>query len=269
VYKLWAAKANTDAELPNRLYLESASNSGLAEKALELLNAGILKNKKVFISQERDYDSLLEQQLKIESAQLLAKSGIETQALPFEFPQAHNFDFIFFNSRNAVKYFMESNPEISNYKIAAFGSGTAKELLKYNISADFIGEHSDPKKVAAMFNQRYTSAQKIFFPLSQHSLKSVIQHLDAKHQVEVGVVYTSVAKKDVQLEEADLYVFTSPSNVHAFLKGQNLNGKLFIAIGPSTADALKDAGYACHAIAQSADDLGIYHALYKAQSENI
>lgn len=264
-YKLWAAKANNDTELPNRLYLESSNVEQLAEKAVKLFNQKILKGKKIFISQESKLESLLSTQLNIEEAELLATSGIETEAIDFNI-EHENFDVVFFNSKNAVQYFFKSSSINENVLVAAFGDATAQELKNLNIRVDFMGTSSDPYQVATQFNNTFTSSKKILFPLAEQSLKSVIEILKDNHEIIERIVYRSKAKQNIELPEADIYVFTSPSNFNAFVNKSMLQHKLIVAIGPSTADAISSANYTCHAIAQRADDLGIYHAIYAAES---
>lgn len=271
MYKLWAAKAEHDAELPQRLYLENSKFENLAERAVSLFNGTILKNTKIFISQDDKNDSLLKKQLTIEQAELLCKSGIETQEIKFEHADLNPFDIVFFNSKNAVKYFFSQvNASDLNVKYAAFGQATATEVLKYTSDVQFIGNSSDPKIVADEFNELYKISQRILFPCSTKSLKSVSSVLRNNHQIVEVVVYDTIIKTESTLPDADVFVFTSPSNVQAFSNSlKKLNNKLIVSIGPSTADALNAIDIPCHAIAATADDLGIFHAIYLAKSNQI
>lgn len=270
-YKLWAAKAEHDAELPQRLYLESSTYEGLAERAVNLFNSTILKNNKIFISQDDKNDSLLKKQLSIESAELLYNSGIEIKGLKFEYTDFNAIDILFFNSKNAVKYFFNQVDAIDlNVQYAAFGEATATEILKYTSDVHFIGTSSDPDLVASEFNAAYKSSKRILFPCSNKSLKSVSSVLKNKHQIIEVEVYDTVIKPEMNLPEADVYVMTSPSNVQAFSNAlKTTNNKLIVSIGPSTAKALQDINVPCHAIAATADDLGIFHAIYLAKANQI
>ncbi len=270
-YKLWAAKAEHDAELPQRLYLEADSYEHLAERAVNLFNSTILKNNKIFISQEDKNDSLLKKQLSIESAELLYNSGIETQELKFEYSDLNAFDMVFFNSKNAVRHFFNQvNVKDLNLQFAAFGQATATEILKYTSEVHFIGSSSDPDVVASEFNAAYKISQRILFPCSTKSLKSISSVLKSTHQIIEVVVYDTIIKPEMNLPEADVYVMTSPSNVQAFSNSlKKLNNKLIVSIGPSTAQALQDINVPCHSIATSADDLGIFHAIYLAKANQI
>lgn len=270
-YKLWAAKSEHDAQLPQRLYLESNNYEGLAEKAVDLFNSTILRNHKIFISQDDKNESLLKKQLEVEAAELLCLSGIETKELKFEYNDLNTIDIIFFNSKNAVKHFFNQvNVADLNVQFAAFGQATATEILKYTSEVHFIGNSSDPDVVANEFNSQFKISQRILFPCSTKSLKSVSTALKNNHQVSEIVVYDTIIKSDMILPDADIFVFTSPSNVQAFEDSiKKLNNKLIVSIGKSTAQTLSSIDASCHAIAATADDLGIFHAIYLAKSNQI
>jgi uroporphyrinogen-III synthase len=178
---------------------------------------------------------------------------------------------IFFNSKNAVKHFFSQvNAADLNVKYAAFGQATATEILKYTSDVHFIGTSSDPDIVSDEFNSIYKISQRILFPCSTKSLKTVSTVLKNNHHILEVVVYDTIIKADMNLPEADVYVMTSPSNVQSFSNSlKKLNNKLIVSIGPSTAEALKAINVPCHAIAASADDLGIFHAIYLAKANQI
>jgi len=65
--------------------------------------------------------------------EVIGHSLIEFKAIPFDLPSS--FDWIFFYSKNAVRYFFEQiPPENIHSSIAAFGPGTAHFLKSKNIS---------------------------------------------------------------------------------------------------------------------------------------
>lgn len=262
VYKLWVAKSEDADEIPSRLYLESKSPIGMAEQALNLLNANLLSDKKVFISRDTDVDSFLKRCIKADGAELIGLSGIETKMLPLDKKDQSEYDFIFFNSKNAVRHFFEQMPKISNKtKFAAFGPSTAKALKQIGVDVSYIGDNSDPVMVANNFLEMYPNRIRVFFPKAKNSLQSVSKILATVHDVVEYDVYETIAHGDLILPEADVYIFTSPSNVDAFSSSLNQIKSKTLAIGPSTAEALRSKGVQVNGVANRADDEGLMEIL--------
>lgn len=266
-YKLWVSKADDADEIPQRLYLESDDAEGMAELALTILNQKILRNKRVVISRAIEEDSLLKKHIEAEEGELLGASGIQTQKIILPKKDYSNYDVIFFNSKNAVEHFFEQTPILSNKtKLSAFGPGTEKALKRRGFDVAFSGTSSDPHEVAQQFLEQNKEKLHILFPKAVASLQSVSGVLSKKHTVEELDVYKTLKAEELVLPEADIYVFTSPSNVDSFAgELHKLNQKKVVAIGPSTAEALTNKNVKPNAIAQTADDLGLLHAIIKSQ----
>ncbi|MFT6717464.1 MAG: hydroxymethylbilane synthase, partial [Saprospiraceae bacterium] len=60
-------------------------------------------------------------------------------------------DWIFFSSKNAVKYFFELGYTINNRKLACIGKGTAKALRAFTDNIDFIGKNVDINLTSKQF----------------------------------------------------------------------------------------------------------------------
>ncbi len=262
-YKLWVSKADDADEIPQRLYLESAQAEGMAEEALAILNHKVLKDKRVVISRILDENSLLQKHIEAEQAELIGVSGIQTVKINLPKKDYSSYDIIFFNSKNAVEHFFEQMPILSNKtKLAAFGPGTERALKRKGFDVAFSGTSSDPQEVAMQFLSVYKNQLNILFPKASASLQSVSSALSKMHQVEELDVYETIKEEDLILPEADVYVFTSPSNVESFSKEmKKVDQKMVVAIGPSTAEALRNKEVEVTAIAKTADDLGLLNAI--------
>lgn len=261
-FKLWVSKANDAESIPQRLYLESNTTEGLAEKALKLLNENPLKGKNIFISRNTNEVSFLKTSLNAADAVLTGISGIQTNTIELENNDFSNAQIIFFNSKNAVVHFFKQNPILaSDVKYAAFGPGTEKAIYQQGFEVDFSGKSSDPTKVAAQFLSTFADGKRIVFPKALHSLQSVSSILSRHHFVEQLDVYETISVENVVLPEADVYVFTSPSNVTAFTSSLNSIKKKIVAIGPSTAEAIMLKGMKAHAVSERADDAGLLDAI--------
>ena len=71
-------------------------------------------------------------------------------------------------------------------------------------------------------------------------VKTVQSVMDNRNKIIVETFQTLLLVKKV--ENHDYLVFTSPSNVEAFLLSNKFNNQKIISIGPSTTKALKNAG---------------------------
>jgi uroporphyrinogen-III synthase len=126
-------------------------------------------------------------------------------------------------------------------KVAALGSGTLAALKEYGIHPEFIGNDEDPSSVGSRFLE-LAKNKTIIFPCAENSLKSVQTQLENKATVFDIPVYRTLEKENNQTIDAAIWVLTSPSSVNA-LKNQIKQSKgVFVAMGQSTANALKQIG---------------------------
>lgn len=261
-YKLWVSKAEEASDIPQRLYIESSSPEGMAERALEILQKNPLADKKIFISRNTNEVSFLKTSLASAKAELIGVSGIQTNTIALPKADYTEAQIIFFNSKNAVQHFFRQAPVLAKeVKYAAFGPGTEKAIYQEGYEVDFSGKSSDPTKVAAQFLSKFADGKRIVFPKALQSLQSVSSILSRHHFVEQVDVYETTSVEGVTLPEADVYVFTSPSNVAAFSSTLTTMETKVVAIGPSTAEALTLKGIKLHAISERADDAGLMDAI--------
>ncbi len=154
-------------------------------------------------------------------------------------------------------FFKASQSIPAHTLIACIGDKTAELLAQLGHTVDFKGSQSgEPKVVAEEFKvwltsttlrlrqaQRDTLSQRVLFPLSDRSLKSISSEIPEEQKEEVIVYSTAVIGKAV--EECDVYVFTSPSNVEGFFELNTVPvGAKVIAWGKSTEAGLVARGVA-------------------------
>lgn len=177
------------------------------------------------------------------------------------------FDWIAFTSQNAARFFSQRARELNlapldlraaGPKIAALGTATAEVARKEGLPPDFIATaaRSGSEFVAAF--APFARGTKILLPASDQAGDRIAEALRA-----VGGEVTSVvayrtcmpesldgdALARIRSEGADLIFFGSPSAFHNFVKmvGKDTldclaKGSGFGAIGPTTAQAIRDAG---------------------------
>tara|TARA_Y100000389_G_scaffold105230_1_gene102104 strand:- start:413 stop:964 length:552 start_codon:yes stop_codon:yes gene_type:complete len=148
-------------------------------------------------------------------------------------------DWIFINSAFALNSIIHIKSGLKSKKIAAFGQSTAKYIQKNGLKVDFIGKGS-PNNVSQGFSSMVNSNEIVFFPSSNKSLGTVQSIIDNRNKIILETYQTlSIDKK---VENHDFLVFTSPSNVEAFLISNKVKNQKIISIGPSTTKALKNSG---------------------------
>ena len=166
--------------------------------------------------------------------------------MPIPFSIIEPCDWIFFSSKNAVSFFFKQIKTLSikiptSVKWGAIGLATAKELLTYQITADFSG-NGNPEEVGISFSTLVTG-KKVLFPSAKNSRESIQQFIKNEALEIINLsIYDNLPKSDFDIIPSDIYVFTSPLNVIAYSKKHDLSDKNCIAIGESTAKQLKNSG---------------------------
>ncbi len=135
--------------------------------------------KTVFITRHLTESSIFKKQLEHAGLKVYGKSLIQFSAVPFyEIPKV---DWIFFYSKNGVKYFFErveqSDLKIAeNVKWAAIGPETAKALASEYREPDFIGSGNGEQTAFSFV--KIAKGQKVLFPQAESSLQSIQQSLE-------------------------------------------------------------------------------------------
>lgn len=164
-------------------------------------------------------------------------------------------DWWFFSSKNAVKYFLPGRNLPPLVRIGALGEATAAEIEKViGRLPDFTG-NGDPEGTAKAF---YTIAnqQTVLFPGAVNSLQSVQSLLNGQVNGTHLQVYDNTPLPDPpDMTAANVLVFTSPLNAQAYFARYALQpSQKVIAIGASTAKALRDLGIGGVQTAESPDE---------------
>jgi uroporphyrinogen-III synthase len=181
--------------------------------------------------------------------ELVARSLISFKPVPYDsIPDA---EVVFFSSPRSVEFFIESVKN-KKYSFACIGNGTAKRLETYGFKADFVGSNAgQPDTVAEEF-LHWIGKRKVIFPLSTKSNRSVSSHVPVGQRFELIVYETILTGLD--LNYFDVYVFTSPSNVEAFLEVNDLPSESkVIAWGNTTEKRLLKRGISPFSVLQKSN----------------
>jgi uroporphyrinogen-III synthase len=189
----------------------------------------------------------------------------DQQPLDAAIKELHQFDWILFTSQNAVRFFSQRRRELGlagsgkahSVRVAAVGPATARAAEEEMWHVNYVAEnHTGASLVSEL--QSSLAGRKILLPRSDRADPRLLEQLRniGAHATDV-VAYSTVAPETLDSEvlrrlragEVDAAVFASPSAFH------NLSARLgspevtalssrarFAAIGPTTAQALRDAG---------------------------
>ena len=199
-------------------------------------------DKVLFISRELASDSPVRAFAQKYGMLLRAASLIEFAPVPFGPLPA--VDWLFFYSKNGVRYFMRSlreRGEKIETPVAVLGLGTLNALKAFGKSADFAG-NGQPEAVAAAFRQ-IAAGQRVLFIRAQQSRRSIQHLLQDDLMVEDLVVYANEIRLPDQPFQGDYLLFTSPMSVVAYAQKYELQqAKIIVAIGQTTATQLRKLG---------------------------
>jgi uroporphyrinogen-III synthase len=168
---------------------------------------------RIFISKNANDCEPLVHYCNQNSIELIAESLIEFEGIPFK--NTSSYDVVFFSSVRSGQFYL-ANPSINpNLVYACIGETTKNKLYKLGIDCEFVGkEAGNPKKVAQEF-KIWLKNKIVFFPQSNLSLGTFSSILP-KNQVIKEVVYKTNLKSK-EINKCQIYIFTSPSNLDAFL----------------------------------------------------
>ena len=195
--------------------------------------------KRVFISREISEVTELNVFCQQQGISLVAHSLIQFEAVPVN--NVPYFDVVFFSSIRAARFFFENNISIEGKKLACIGEKTAEKIQQaFGVSFDFIGSKSaEPSAVAFDFSY-WLAGRKVLFPHSDLSQKTAVSLLPAQQVVAFEMYKTQFVSQ--KIEPCDAYIFSSPSNVEAFLLVNELPKKNIITWGETTAKFLREKG---------------------------
>lgn len=178
-----------------------------------------------------------------------------------------DYDFLVFTSVNGVGNYFEvlashgkDSRDLKGKKIVAIGEKTSEELLKYNLTADYMPAVYTAEGIISLAEKLNLDGKKILIPralVARELLPETLRAMGA--MVEVLCVYETLVPDYTTEEldlmkmrfsdaEIDLVTFTSSSTVTNFFSLLGKDPKLFAktgfaCIGPITAATLLGCGF--------------------------
>lgn len=263
-FQVFTSKADEGGEFPDRLFLESTTTEGLAEKVVAKYDKKRKHPQNVFISRELSEHSYFRKALSkhgiaIDDRSLIRTVPVITKLAPHVLQGA---DWIFFSSKNAIEYFFELKPQLpKNVKFGVVGAGSEETLRLKGYFTSYVGGGIDTAEVAHEF-AKLANGKKVIFPGAEGSLRS-IQNGMSDDTIKIDLpVYETVLEEDIEGTGADVLVFTSPSNVDAYFANNLLEpGQKVIAIGKSTGKKFDEMGTK-YVLPFSPDEVGLAEAVF-------
>lgn len=258
-FKIWTAMADEWNKPLRVLYTETRMPETIAERIVEKLQK--VRPASVFITRDLREDDFFFQVLKANGCEVFGRALIETHRVQLKnIPEA---EWVFFSSKHAVRHFLAQTKLKPGTKIAAVGKATSDELRKFNLRADFIGGGTDTRITAKQFGA-VAGRARVLFPQAKGSLKTVQQQMPSAQVIDL-IVYETIQRSAADLPEAEILVFTSPSNVMAFFEKNKVNPKQkLVAMGHATGNTLKEKGFHSFWSPDSFDDTGLARAVMGA-----
>lgn len=215
--------------------------------------------KHVFISKDLTELAHLPAFCAEHSIDLIAQSCIQFSAVPFEVKEP--YEVVFFGSVRAASFFLINNDLPRGVEVACIGETTAEKLRALNLLVSFVGKKAgNPTEVAEEF-KTWVGTRRVLFPVSSVSKESIVKVID-QNQSEKVLVYETLPKA-IQLEQLDLAIFTSPSNLESFLNAGNTIPSKTIAWGNTTLEAMQSRNIQATSTLETSTELELISVLIK------
>lgn len=265
-YQVWTSKANEGDEFPDRLFMQSKTMNGLAEKIVSKFNPERKFPKNVFITRQLPETSYLRYALEKHGIEVEGRSLIKTYPSINKLDPyiLRNIDWVFFSSKNAIEYFFRLEPKLPKKAMfGVLGRGSEDALRYLGKQAHFNGEEEgiDTKDIAKEF-AKVANGSNVLFPSAKGSLRTIQKALSNDTKIVELTVYETVAEEDVSQSYAEVVIFTSPSNVESYFVNNLLEpDQQVICIGKSTGKKFDEMGVK-YQLPYSPDEIGLSEAVF-------
>lgn len=259
-------------------------------------HSGLLKGKRIVVTRPRSQAAELSARLEREGAEVVLAPVIEIRSLgrsaPLEEALARVADFrwIVIASSNAAEHFLAfaSSCKVAleslGGRIAVVGARTAAAVSAGGVAPAYVARSQTGAGLARELPE--SNGAEVLLPCAEQHTEDLPLILGQRGaRVTVVPIYRTeripIGREGIeQLRRgADIVLFTSGSTVAGFIEGvrseadEELLGRLFrrakiACIGPSTASAVAEAGYAADVIATDHTVEGLVAAVLQTEEES-
>ena len=216
--------------------------------------------KNIFISRNLTPISPLLIKLNSMGYEVLNESLIKISQIRFTHTPVTKW--IFFSSKNSIRYFFAQNPELPvGVKFAVMSPVSADYLSEFGKTVHFVGEGVDVTQIAKKFAD-FIQDDTVLFPQAIDSLQTIQRQLSFTNICHNLFVYKTTRRIDFEIPPCELLVFTSPSNAQAYFeKYKPSQDQKFVAIGSTTYNQLKNYGVKNIGLPNSFDEIGLLNTV--------
>ena len=236
-----------------------------------------LFGKKILVTRARNQASKLSNALKNLGAEIIEAPTIKIAAPSDNFAKIdaaieniRDFEWTIFTSANGVEKFFErlkihGLDARSLKKVAAIGSATAEKLSSVGIIADVVPKDFVAESLADSL-KNFVAGKKILLAraeIARDVLPDTLRNFGA--EVVVVTAYKTISESPAQIDfdALDLITFTSSSTVKNFVAAYGVPKIPTAAIGPITAQTLKNFGVTPAVVAEKFTIEGLVEAIEK------
>jgi len=202
-------------------------------------------SRRLFITRPLAKDAPLRVQLESQGYEVSGHSMLHFEALPVAtLPPS---DWLFAYSPRGVQLFLaqHAKEDLSDFKIAAVGPGTAAAWQEAGLKVDFIGD-GEPATTASAFAKTHCAETKrrVTFLQAENSRRSVEKKLEGYIQGHRLSVYRSVINESAKIPQAEVYYLTSPLSAEAVLRQVDQKRSFDLwCVGSVTAGRVRELGF--------------------------
>ncbi len=253
-----------------------------------------LFGKKIVVTRAREQASSLSELLRSRGAEPIEFPVIkiepiaETEAIDLALKNLSQYAWVIFTSTNTVPILAQRLESLNldarafgNAKIAAIGPATAEAIREQlGIRADFVPTEAVAEAVLAEFPDNDLTGKRVLIPRAKEARELLPEQLTERGAiVDVIPVYETVfdsssvesLRNALAAGEIDVLTFTASSTVHNFVKALTEDSEKSLAdwignadvaaIGPVTADTLRDYGLEPQLVAEEHTIPGLVAAI--------
>ncbi len=282
--RFWGMLGSDDGTRLERMYAEWPVDSALdsafaaademmrtvAPKWTGVGNGNPLQDRKVLVTGSGTHIASMSMAMREHGAQAPVLQTIDIETKKVALPE--DTDWLVLTSKHAVPAIDWS---MVRSKIAAVGEGTADAVRAAGGMPDLVSKGPGAKQLSIELADAQINEKHVVCVLSDIARPELVDELSktgARITILIGYINTPVESLADDLREQiaagsmEGVTFSSPSGVDSFVKliGVDLpalSGAAMFAIGPTTAEAMQEAGLAVHATADISTVAGFIETL--------
>lgn len=171
-------------------------------------------------------------------------------------------DWIFFYSRNGIRFFFQSQDYHTDNQYAVIGPSSANTFYQITGRSPKYTGNGIPEDVADNF-LTYEKGKSILFIKADKSSNSVKDLLKDDMNCEDIIAYRNLIKESIEIPKCSHLIFTSSMNAKAYFSKYQYSDEKIYAIGKSTGLTIREITGVDAAISQYTSENSLYQLILK------